>query len=288
MSIELSGERIDIVRWSDDRQALIPNALQPAEVEEVILCQMLGRAIVLVREDQLSLAIGKRGQNVRLASKLCGWDIEIMTRDELDEQIERAVMGFSALEGVESELAEKLVGEGFLSYDDLSVIEPDALMEMGGLGEEQAALIVKQAEDKAEEAEKVAAEQRRERREKDHAAKNAAPIEAELSEEGEAGESRRVRLPWPWSLNRPWRRKSPWRRKRPCNSKTNHPALRPSSLPNRPKATASHLPSPKMFLPPITLATVIIVRALEYRVPTYEVRFAHPYIRSGQRAPDRQ
>ena len=69
-------------------QVLIPNALQPAEVEEVILCQMLGRAIVLVREDQLSLAIGRRGQNVRLASKLCGWDIEIMTREELDEQIE--------------------------------------------------------------------------------------------------------------------------------------------------------------------------------------------------------
>ena len=90
---ELAGERIDIVRWSDDMQVLIPNALQPAEVEEVILCQMLGRAIVLVREDQLSLAIGRRGQNVRLASKLCGWDIEIMTREELDEQIERAVAG---------------------------------------------------------------------------------------------------------------------------------------------------------------------------------------------------
>ena len=60
---------------------------------------MLGRAIVLVREDQLSLAIGRRGQNVRLASKLCGWDIEIMTREELDEQIERAVGGFSALDG---------------------------------------------------------------------------------------------------------------------------------------------------------------------------------------------
>ena len=93
---------------------------------------------MLVKEDQLSLAIGKRGQNVRLASKLCGWDIEIMTRDELDEQIERAVTGFSSLQGVESELAEKLVGEGFLSYDDLSIIEPDALMEMGGLSEEQA------------------------------------------------------------------------------------------------------------------------------------------------------
>ncbi len=90
---ELGGERIDIVRWNDDPQVLIPNALQPAEVDEVILCQMLGRAIVLVREDQLSLAIGRRGQNVRLASKLCGWDIEIMTREELEEQLNQAVAG---------------------------------------------------------------------------------------------------------------------------------------------------------------------------------------------------
>ncbi len=164
---ELAGERIDIVRWSDDMQVLIPNALQPAEVEEVILCQMLGRAIVLVREDQLSLAIGRRGQNVRLASKLCGWDIEIMTREELDEQIERAVAGFSQLEGVDENLSEKLVGEGFLSYDDLSVIEPPALMEMGGLTSEQVDRIVEQAEAKAQEAEQAAAEQRRRQREQE-------------------------------------------------------------------------------------------------------------------------
>ena len=61
---ELAGERIDIVRFDEDPQVLIRNALQPAEVDEVILCQMMGRAIVLVREDQLSLAIGRRGQNV--------------------------------------------------------------------------------------------------------------------------------------------------------------------------------------------------------------------------------
>ncbi len=183
---ELSGERIDIVRWSDDRQALIPNALQPAEVEEVILCQMLGRAIVLVKEDQLSLAIGKRGQNVRLASKLCAWDIEIMTRDELDEQIEQAVTGYSSLQGVESELAEKLVGEGFLSYDDLSIIEPDALMEMGGLSEEQAQLIVEQAEEKALEAEKAAAEQRRQQRAKGEAAASEEELSEEVAETGES------------------------------------------------------------------------------------------------------
>ncbi|MEW4562414.1 transcription termination factor NusA [Bremerella sp. JC770] len=164
---ELAGERIDIVRWSENPQELITNALQPAEVEEVILCQMMGRAIVLVREDQLSLAIGRRGQNVRLASKLCGWDIEIMLREELEEQIERAVTGFSSIDGITDEVAEQLVGEGFLSYDDLSVIETDAMMEMGEFTEEQVEQIRDVAELKAEEAEKaMEAERRRIRDEK--------------------------------------------------------------------------------------------------------------------------
>src|SRR5215475_6783792 len=154
---ELAGERIDIVRWSDDAEVLIRNALQPAQVDQVLLCDMIGRAIVLVREDQLSLAIGRRGQNVRLASKLCGWDIEIMTREELDESIERAVAGFSAIDGVDESLSEKLVGEGFLSYDDLSIIEPDSLMEMGELDEAQVTAIIEQAEAKAKEAEQAAA-----------------------------------------------------------------------------------------------------------------------------------
>jgi N utilization substance protein A len=174
---ELSGERIDIVRWSDDPQVLIPNALQPAEVEQVLLCDMLGRAIVLVREDQLSLAIGRRGQNVRLASKLCGWDIEIMTGEELEEQIDRAVVGFSSMEGVDEDLASGLVEQGYLSYDDLSVIEPDDLMKMGGLTREQVEHIVEQAERKAEEAERAAAEQRR--RQKEQEKQEAGPGEAE-------------------------------------------------------------------------------------------------------------
>ena len=171
---ELAGERIDIVRYNDDMQVLIPNALQPAEVDEVILCKMMGRAIVLVREDQLSLAIGRRGQNVRLASKLCKWDIEIMTQEELQEQIERAVMGYSALDGISDQLAEQLVGEGFLSYDDLSVIEPEDLIamsenaeDMEALTEEQVDVIVEEAESRAEEAEKAAAEERRRQRELD-------------------------------------------------------------------------------------------------------------------------
>jgi len=175
---ELGGERIDIVRWSDDLQVLVPNALQPAEVDEVILCQMLGRGIVLVREDQLSLAIGRRGQNVRLASKLCGWDIEIMTQEELDQQIERATAGFSSIEGLDESLAERLVGEGFLSYADLSVIEPEDLIEMGGLSAEVVDAIVAEAERREALAEEAAADERRKQREQDRVAKATAEAEA--------------------------------------------------------------------------------------------------------------
>jgi N utilization substance protein A len=151
---ELGGERIDIVRWNESLQVLIPNALQPAEIEEVMLCSLLGRAIVLVREDQLSLAIGRRGQNVRLASKLVGWDIEIMTSEELDELIEKAVGAFVKIEGVDSELAERLVEQGILSYDDLSVMEIDDLVNtIEGLTEEVASEITRQAEELAEQQE---------------------------------------------------------------------------------------------------------------------------------------
>jgi N utilization substance protein A len=141
---------------------------------------------VLVREDQLSLAIGRRGQNVRLASKLSGWDIEIMTQEELEESIDRAVSGYSSLTGVEAELAAKLVEEGFLSYDDLSIIEPDALMQMGSLTEEQAAVIVEQAEARAEEAEAQAAEARRQKREQDRIAEATAEADRQAAEEAAA------------------------------------------------------------------------------------------------------
>ena len=177
---ELAGERIDIVRWNDDMQVLIPNALQPAEVDEVILCKMMGRAIVLVREDQLSLAIGRRGQNVRLGSKLVGWDIEIMTQDELQDQIENAVAGFSSLDGMTTDVAEMLVGEGYLSYDDLSVIEPEDLMRMGEFSEEEVDKIVNQAEARAEEAEQEALAERKRAKEEERIAK--ATEEAEMLE----------------------------------------------------------------------------------------------------------
>jgi transcription termination/antitermination protein NusA len=146
---ELGGERIDIVRWNDALQVLIPNALQPAQVEEVFLYPRLGRAIVLVKEDQLSLAIGRRGQNVRLASKLVGWDIEIMTHDELNEGIERAEGWFSQVPGVTAEMVEAFIEEGFLSYDDLTFVEPAELGELAGVSEEIADDFIAFAEEAA-------------------------------------------------------------------------------------------------------------------------------------------
>ena len=178
---ELAGEHIDVVNFSDDPEELIPNALQPAAVEQVLLCEMIGRAIVLVQEDQLSLAIGRRGQNVRLASKLCGWDIEIMTGGELEEQIERAVGGFSQIPGITEEVAQALVEQGYLSYDDLSVIEPDLFAEMSGLPMEDIERIVAQAEEMAEEAEEAAAEERRVRRERESAERDAAEMATKMS-----------------------------------------------------------------------------------------------------------
>jgi N utilization substance protein A len=85
---ELNGERIDIIRWNDDPQTLIANALKPAEIAHIELDSNTRQSLVLVSEDQQSLAIGRKGQNVRLASKLTGWDINIMTRAELERSVE--------------------------------------------------------------------------------------------------------------------------------------------------------------------------------------------------------
>ena len=147
---ELGGERIDIVRWNDSLQVMIPNALQPATIEEVFLYPRLGRAIVLVKEDQLSLAIGRRGQNVRLASKLCGWDIEIMTHDELSEGIDKAVNWFGQIPNLAPEQVEAFIEEGFLSYDDLTFLEPAQLGELAGIPEAGAEEVIAFAEEAAE------------------------------------------------------------------------------------------------------------------------------------------
>jgi N utilization substance protein A len=147
---ELGGERIDIVRWNDSLQVLIPNALQPAQIEDVFLYPRLGRAIILVKEDQLSLAIGRRGQNVRLASKLVGWDIEIMTHEELGDSIEKAQNWFLQLPGATDELVEAFITEGFLSYTDLTFLEPAQMAELANVSEDLAEEIIAYAEEAAE------------------------------------------------------------------------------------------------------------------------------------------
>src|SRR5439155_845537 len=94
------SEKIDIVRWNESSQILISNALKPAEVAEVSLCFELGRATVVVNDDQLSLAIGKRGQNVRLAARLTGWDIDILTPGEFQGNVKRLDQTLKSIEGI--------------------------------------------------------------------------------------------------------------------------------------------------------------------------------------------
>jgi N utilization substance protein A len=147
---EINGERIDIVRWNDSMQVMIPNALQPAEISDVQLYPRLGRAIVLVAEDQLSLAIGRRGQNVRLASKLVGWDIDIMTMDELSRDLDKAERWFSRIPGIQPEHIEALITEGFFSYTDLTFLEAEQLAEIIGIDPEVADDMIIFAEEEAE------------------------------------------------------------------------------------------------------------------------------------------
>jgi N utilization substance protein A len=97
----------------------------------------------------LSLAIGRRGQNVRLASKLVGWDIEIMTHDELNEGIEKAENWFRQIPNTTDEMVEAFIEEGFLSYDDLTFLEPAQLAELSGTTEEQAQEMIDYAEEAA-------------------------------------------------------------------------------------------------------------------------------------------
>ena len=176
---ELNGERIDIVRWNDALQVLIPNALQPAQISEVFTYQRLGRAIVLVTDDQLSLAIGRRGQNVRLASKLVGWDIEIMTHDELAESLERAERWFGQLPHGSTDLTNALIDQGFLSYNDLTMIDAPELAEFAGLPEDECDEVVMYAEEYSDMMDRSVDDERRQ-------AEETAEAERQAVEEAEA------------------------------------------------------------------------------------------------------
>src|SRR5918998_5484722 len=122
---ELQGEKIDIIPWSPDQATFIVNALQPAEVVKVVLDEEADRIEVVVPDDQLSLAIGRRGQNVRLASQLTGWDIDILTEAEESERRQaefqaRTKMFMEALD-VDEVVGQLLASEGFTSVEDLAL-----------------------------------------------------------------------------------------------------------------------------------------------------------------------
>jgi N utilization substance protein A len=139
---ELQGEKIDIIPWSADAATFIVNALQPAEVVKVVLDEDSARIEVVVPDDQLSLAIGRRGQNVRLASQLTGWDIDILTEAEESERrqkefVERTNTFMQALD-VDEVVGQLLASEGFRSVEELAYVEAAELASIEGFDEETA------------------------------------------------------------------------------------------------------------------------------------------------------
>jgi len=159
---ELGGEKIDIVRWNESSQVLITNALMPANVSEIALCFELGRATVVVDEDQLSLAIGKHGQNVRLAARLTGWDIDILTPNEYNLGIEQLTNCVKGVEGAGDTVVDKLIALGVISVLDLEDVGAEPLINELNIGEvlagELVAAAVEQSERSAAESKQSQAE----------------------------------------------------------------------------------------------------------------------------------
>ncbi|MGR6432501.1 transcription termination factor NusA [Rhizobium sp. PAMB 3174] len=139
---ELQGEKIDIIPWSPEPASFIVNALQPAEVAKVVLDEDAERIEVVVPDEQLSLAIGRRGQNVRLASQLTGWDIDIMTEQEESERRqkefnERTALFMDALD-VDEMVGQVLASEGFAAIEELAYVELDEIASIDGFDEDTA------------------------------------------------------------------------------------------------------------------------------------------------------
>jgi N utilization substance protein A len=139
---ELQGEKIDIIQWSPDVATFVVNALAPAEVSKVVLDEEAERIEVVVPDEQLSLAIGRRGQNVRLASQLTGWDIDIMTEAEESERRQkefnaRTTTFVEALD-VDETLAQLLASEGFATVEEVAYVELREIASIDGLDEQTA------------------------------------------------------------------------------------------------------------------------------------------------------
>jgi transcription termination/antitermination protein NusA len=151
---ELQGEKIDIIPWNQDQATFLVNALQPAEVSKVVIDEDGGRIEVVVPDEQLSLAIGRRGQNVRLASQLTGLDIDIMTEAQESERrqaefAERTQLFVDALD-VDEVLAQLLVAEGFTSLEEVAYVDIDELLTIDGFDEGTAAELQARARDQLE------------------------------------------------------------------------------------------------------------------------------------------
>ena len=146
---ELQGEKIDIIPWSSEPANFVVNALQPAEVSKVVLDEDAERIEVVVPDEQLSLAIGRRGQNVRLASQLTGWDIDIMTEAEESERRqkefnERTNLFMDALD-VDEMVGQVLASEGFAAVEELAYVDLDEISSIDGFDEETAEEIQQRA-----------------------------------------------------------------------------------------------------------------------------------------------
>ncbi len=163
---ELGGEKIDIVRWNDSSQVLVTNALMPAKVSEIALCFELGKATVVVDEDQLSLAIGKHGQNVRLAARLTGWDIDILMPEEYNQGIEQLTSCVKNVEDADDTMVDKLIALGVISVLDLDDVGAEPLINELKIDSETAEKLVAAA---AEEAKRLAAESKQKQVEKEPA-----------------------------------------------------------------------------------------------------------------------
>ncbi|MBB4304516.1 N utilization substance protein A [Rhodobium orientis] len=161
---ELQGEKIDIIPWSLDNATFIVNALQPAEVAKVVLDEDAERIEVVVPDEQLSLAIGRRGQNVRLASQLTGWDIDIMTEQEESERrqkefADRTQLFMDAL-NVDEVVGQLLASEGFSSVEEVAFVETDEVASVEGFDEDTAVEIQERAREHLEEIERAQDEER--------------------------------------------------------------------------------------------------------------------------------
>jgi N utilization substance protein A len=163
---EMHGEKIDIIPWSEDLATFVVNALQPAQVARVVIDEEEERIEVVVPDDQLSLAIGRRGQNVRLASQLTGSAIDIMTEDEANEKRQNEFMQrsdmFQTELDVDETLSQLLVAEGFSELEEVAYVDPSEIAVIEGLDEDIAGELQTRAVEALEKREEAARERRRE------------------------------------------------------------------------------------------------------------------------------